>query len=250
MKCEMCSYISGGVTPIEVCPVCGTSVEQSEEMVEKRYLCTICGYIHTGQKPQEVCPVCKVPPEKFVELDKDGREVVGSLAAEAGRPALSGEEVSKSMLDTIACLLVRHHFHPIFSHFPNGILPVAVTLLVISVGFNWVSLELAAFYNLIAVLLTLPLVLLTGYLEWQKSYQGIRTTIFKIKIICSTVVLASTSVLVFWRIIEPEVVAAGSPYRFIYLGIAVLLLGAAGVAGHLGGKLVFPSKDKSSQTIS
>ncbi len=61
------------------------------------------------------------------------------------------------------------------------------------------------------------------------------TAILKIRIICSIVVLVLTSVLVLWRIIEPEVAAAGSPYRFIYLSIAVLLLGAA---GHLGGKLV------------
>ncbi len=126
MKCEMCSYISGEITP------------------------------------QEVCPVCKIPPEKFVELDKDGKEVVGSLAAESGRPALSGEEISKSML-------VRHHLHPIFSHFLNGILPIVVALLVLSIGFNSVSLESAVFYNLIAVLLTLPLVLFTGFLEWRRA---------------------------------------------------------------------------------
>jgi hypothetical protein len=88
--------------------------------------------------------------------------------------------------------------------------------------------------------------LFTGYLAWQKSYQGIKTAIFKIKIICSLVVLASTSVLVFWRIIEPEVVAEGSPYKLIYLSIAFLQLGAAGLAVHFGGKLVFTSKDKRS----
>ncbi len=246
MKCVVCSYIpSGGATLPEICPVYSTYSEKSEELVAERWRCTICGYIHTGQKPQEICPICKVPAEMFLELDKDGKEV-GSLTVEEVVPALSEEEVSPSLLNTIACLFVRHHLHPISAHFPNGILPVVVTLLAISIGFDLVSLESAAFYNLIAVLLALPLVLFTGYLAWQKSYQGIKTAIFKIKIICSLVVLASTSVLVFWRIINPEVVAEGSPYKWIYLGIAVLLLGAAGLAGHLGGKLVFTSNDKRS----
>ncbi len=245
MKSEMSSYISRSDNPPGIRPIHGTSSEKSEEMVEKRWRCTICGYTHTGLKPEEVCPVCKVPSEKFIELDKDGRET-GSLAIEEGALHPSEKKVSKLLLNTIACLLVRHHLHPILSHFPNGILPVVVTLLIISIGFNLVSLESAAFYNLIAVLVTLPLVLLTGYLEWQKSYHGIKTAIFKIKIICSIVALISTGVLVFWRIVEPDVVAEGSPYRFIYLAIAVLLLGAVGVAGHLGGRLVFPSKDTSS----
>lgn len=245
MKCDMCGSISSRPTPAEICPVSFTSSEESVEMVDKEWLCTICGYIHIVQKPQEVCPVCKVPPEKFIELGTDGREV-DSFAVEEVALEPSERKASKSLLNTIVCLLVRHHLHPILSHFPNGILPVVVTLLVISIGFNLASLESAAFYNLIAVLLTLPFVLLTGYLEWQKSYKGMKTPIFKIKIICSLIVLVSTSVLVFWRIVDPEVVAKDSAYRLIYLGIAVLLLGAAGVAGHLGGKLVFPSKDNSS----
>ncbi len=245
MKHEMSSDISSDDNPPERCPVCGTSLEKSKEKAEKSWRCTICGYIHRGQKPEEVCPVCNVPSEKFIALDRNGRES-GSLAIEEGVPSASDEKDSKSLLNAIACLLVRYHLHPILSHFPNGILPVVVTLLVISIVFNLASLESAAFYNLLAVLLTLPPVLLTGYLEWQRNYQGIKTNIFKIKIVCSIVILISTSVLVVWRIIEPEVVAEGSPKRFIYLGIAVLLLGAVGVAGHQGGKLVFPSNDKSS----
>ena len=61
--------------------------------------------------------------------------------------------------------------------------------------------------------------------------------------ICGLVVLASTNVLVFWRIIDPGVAAADSPVKWIYLGIAAVLLGAAGLAGHLGGKLSFGTRD-------
>jgi uncharacterized membrane protein YhaH (DUF805 family) len=117
-----------------------------------------------------------------------------------------------------------------------------VIFLGISVYFNIVSLETAAYYNLIFVLLMLPVVLLTGYIEWQKRYKGIKTAIFITKILCSLVVLGTTNVLVFWRLIDPGVASETSPSRMIYFSIAAAMLGAVALAGHLGGKLVFGSR--------
>lgn len=253
-RCKVCGYIHIGSEPPEKCPVCSAASEMFEEVVdkevekekaalpEKRWKCTVCGYIHTGPEPPEKCPVCNAPAEMFLEIDENGKEI-GSLPAAEKKSAIPGEEQpSPSLLNSVADILVRHHLHPISVHFPNGILPVVISFLAISVLFNIVTLEVAAFYNLIAVLLAMPLVLLTGYLEWQKNYKGIKTAVFITKIICGLVVLASTNILVFWRIIDPEVIADGSPVKWVYLGIAALLLGAAGLAGHLGGKLVFGSR--------
>jgi len=251
-RCTVCGYVHTGIEPPDICPVCGAGSDKFEELVDeengedastitgKRWKCTVCGYIHTGQGPPEKCPVCGAPAEMFLELDKNGNEI-GSLPVEEGEQG--SERISPSLFDSIADLFVRHHLHPISVHFPNGILPVVFAFLAISVWFNIASLEAAAFYNLIAVLLALPLVLLTGYLEWQKRFKGIKTSIFIIKMICGLVVLASTNVLVFWRIIDPGVAAADSPVKWIYLGIAAVLLGAAGLAGHLGGKLSFGTRD-------
>lgn len=253
-RCKVCGHVHTGDAPPESCPVCGAGPEMFEEVLgkeaedgqaaaaEKRWKCTVCGYIHTGPEPPEKCPVCDTPASMFLELDENGKEI-GSLPAVETEPSAPGEpQTSSSMFDTLADLLVRHHLHPISVHFPNGILPVVLSFLVIAVLFNSASFEAAAFYNLIVVLLAMPLVLLTGYLEWQKTYKGIKTSVFITKIICGLVVLASVNILVFWRIIDPGVVAEGSPAKWIYLGIAALLLGAAGLAGHLGGKLVFGSR--------
>jgi hypothetical protein len=95
---------------------------------------------------------------------------------------------------------------------------------------------------MIFVLLMLPFVLLTGFIEWQKRYKGIKTAIFITKIISSLIVLALVNVLVFWRLLDPEVAAEGSSSRLIYLGIAAIMLGFVGVAGYLGGKLLFGSR--------
>jgi len=251
-RCTVCGYIHIGNAPPESCPVCNAASEMFEEILEneaeeeptaileKRWKCTVCGYIHTGPEPPEKCPVCNAPANMFLELDEKGREI-GSLPGAEVESTAPGESQASSLLNTLADHLVRNHLHPISVHFPNGILPVVVSFLAISVYFNMASLEVAAFYNLIVVLLAMPLVLLTGYLEWQKNYKGIKTAVFITKIVCGLVVLASTNVLVFWRIIDPEVIAEGSTVKWVYLGIAALLLAAAGLAGHLGGKLVFGS---------
>jgi len=255
-ECGVCGYIHKGEEAPEKCPVCEAPGERFTEVVEKdisikedsaaagaekRWKCTVCGYIHTAPEPPETCPVCSAPAKMFLELDENGKEI-GSLLVEEVESISLEKSPPSSLNNFFAGQLVRHHLHAISVHFPNGILPVVVTLLAVSIYFNLPSLETAAFYNLIAVLLALPLVLLTGYLEWQKRYKGIKTAIFITKISCGLVVIASTNVLVFWRILDPGVIAADSPVKWIYLGIAGALLGAAGLAGHLGGKLAFGSR--------
>lgn len=212
----------------------------------KIWRCGVCGYVHTGVEPPEKCPICEAPKKMFVEIDADGK-VLGTIDIEDADLAMAGltekgQKKSFSLFDQFAKLSLKLHLHPITVHFPNGILPAVVVFLALSVYFNIVSLETAAYYNLIFVLLMLPMVLLTGFIEWQKRYKGIKTPIFIIKITCSLIVLALVNVLVFWRWLDPGVMAEGSPTRLIYLGIAAVMLAAVGLAGHLGGKLVFGAR--------
>jgi rubredoxin/uncharacterized membrane protein len=275
-ECGVCGYVHKEDQPPEVCPVCEAPAKMFKELTEKtqggtesesapavsapenapdvaapenaavkRWRCTVCGYIHTGDEPPEKCPVCDAPRKMFVEIDADGK-ALGEVETEEADPAMAlGSETAakqSSFLDKLAGLSLKHHLHPITTHFPNGILPVVVVFLGLSVYFKIISLELAAYYNLIFVLVMLPLVLLTGFVEWQKRYKGIKTAIFIIKIICSLIVLGTVNVLVFWRLLDPDVMAEGSPSRLIYLGIALGMLGVTGLAGHLGGKLVFGAR--------
>jgi rubredoxin/uncharacterized membrane protein len=264
-ECSVCGYVHNEEAPPEQCPVCEAPAKMFKEVLEKqpeavsqpeanesrtaavkRWRCTVCGYVHTGDEPPEKCPVCDAPKKMFVEIDEDGK-ALSELETEEAVPAMTshaGKEQKKSsaFLSKIAALSLKFHLHPITVHFPNGILPAVVAFLALSVYFNIVSLEAAAYYNLIFVLLMLPMVLLTGFIEWQKRYKGVKTMIFIVKIICSLIVLALVNVLVFWRLIDPAVVAEGSPSRLIYLGIAGIMLAVVGLAGHLGGKLVFGAR--------
>ena len=124
-------------------------------------------------------------------------------AAAAAGVASGQTAPTSTFFDMISNLILKFHLHPIHTHFPNGILPALVVFLGLSIYFKIVALEAAAFFNAIAVLIMLPAVILTGYVEWQKRYRGIKSAIFITKIVCSLIVLGSVNVLVFWRIIDP-----------------------------------------------
>jgi len=87
---------------------------------------------------------------------------------------------------------------------------------------------------MVFVVLTLPVVLFTGYNEWQKKYKGALTSIFKIKIISALIVAVTAVVIVLWHLVAPE--SHGQP---LFLVLHLIMLAATGIAGHLGGKLVF-----------
>ena len=267
-ECGVCGYIQKEGGAPEKCPICeapkkmfterGADLEElggktdGDSSEEKKFLCTVCGYIHTGTEPPEVCPVCGAAKGYFVELGPDGKPIgepditepddeedVSTKQSDKQQP---DEKKSFSFFGLLANLVLKFHLHPITVHFPNGILPAVVVFLGIGFYFNIAVLETVAYYNLIFALVSLPVVIFTGYLEWQKRYKGIKTAVFITKIFCAVVVLCCVNILVFWRLLDPTVFAEGSPYRLVYLAIAGVMVGAAGISGHLGGKLVFASR--------
>jgi uncharacterized membrane protein len=141
----------------------------------------------------------------------------------------------------LAALVMKHHLHPIAVHTPNGVLPLAVVFLFIALVLGGSSFEKASFYSLVFVLLSMPAVIMTGYIAWQKRYKGARTKIFGVKIGATIVVCVTLLAMVIWRIVDPEV--ATSAGRWTYFLISVVSVAAAGLAGHMGGKLVFGTRD-------
>lgn len=241
-KCTVCGYIHEGDTPPEACPLCKAPAEKFEEIIEKgksrRWKCNVCGYIHEGDASPKACPICKAGSDNFIENDAEGNDVtVEKKATET--ETKSTKEQRPSFL---ARLVMKLHIHPISVHMPNGILPIALIFLAISVFLGIKSFEPAAFYNLVFVLITMPLVLFTGFIEWKNRYKGAKTFIFFTKIVCGGIVTLTLITLVAWRFIEPGVAEPDSPFRLIYFGIAAVMLAATGIAGHLGGKLVFGSR--------
>ena len=75
-----------------------------------------------------------------------------------------------------------------------------------------------------------------------ESIRGALTPIFKLKIGASIVATVSLVILLIWRAVQPAVLNTPSSARWIFLILAVIMLGAVGLAGHMGGKLVFGNR--------
>jgi uncharacterized membrane protein/rubredoxin len=207
----------------------------------KRWKCTVCGYIHTGDEPPDVCPVCKAPKDKFVEIDVNGEVVAGASDSSS---SVTDTPASHEKQNALNKFILRHHVHPILVHMPNGLIPVIFLFMFLGVFLQMQSVEVASFYNLIFLLIAMPAVMFTGYIEWKNRYHGAKTALFVAKISCSLVVLTTIIILACWRFFDPGVVAPTSQTRWIYILIGLIMLVATGITGLLGGKLVFGTRDK------
>jgi rubrerythrin/uncharacterized membrane protein len=278
VKCSVCGYVHKEGQPPEACPVCGSPSDQFSAVnvpepaakaapgptaADSRWQCTVCGYIHTGPEPPETCPVCGVDRSKFILLEpeeiqpdpkplgavdsKSSTEDTTATVMSASQDTLTDPEPSKytRYYTLITQLMARYHAHPIAVHIPNGVLPLAVLLLVLGVLLDSDGLLQASFYNLSFVLLAMPFVLFSGYNDWKIRFGGNMTAVFKIKMICGGIVVGLSLILVVWRLVDADVVSPWSSGRWLYVGLHVVTLAAAAVAGFYGGKLIkFPGDDK------
>ena len=214
----------------------------------KVWQCSVCKYIHYGDTPPEKCPVCGVDASKFVEIDEasipkkiPGKKQItsGSKSSRSEKdslPALT-DPIKETGFEKIKSLLVRHHAHPVSVHTPNGILPAAVILWFLAWIFSADLLSQVAFINLIFVIIALPFVIFTGILEWKKKYNSALTLTFKLKILAAALTTTSCIISFVWYWMDPEVLS--SPKSWVFILINIIMVAAAGIAGHIGGKLVF-----------
>jgi Rubrerythrin, rubredoxin-like domain/Predicted membrane protein (DUF2231) len=217
----------------------------------KQWRCTVCGYIHVGDEPPEKCPVCGADKSLFEEVIQEtpAQQQDSKQADEKATPSPGVSQTTdmgpepKSLLGRLyqfkIQMLLKHHAHPVSVHIPNGVLPVAIVLMILSTLTGATSLATAAHINMVFVVLTLPFVLFTGYIEWQHRYKGLRSSRFITKIICACIVTVTAVLLVLWWLINPGILQTTSMARYVFLFISLIMLGAAVVAGLIGGKLVF-----------
>lgn len=210
----------------------------------KRWECTVCGYIHEGEEPPDECPVCSADKSMFVEvIEKATPDETSTGQTAESQPESAGKSTFLHKTYTFASeQIIKHHLHPIMVHTPNGILPMALVFLLITVLWGSPLFETAALYSFVFVLISMPLVLFTGYEVWQKRYRGAMTPMFRIKISAAIVTVVLLVVLVIWRAIQPDIVTTASNGRWVFLFLSLTLVGAVGAAGHIGGKLVFGNR--------
>ena len=231
----------------------------------KKWKCSVCGFVYTGDEPPEKCPVCGAPRSRFVEItDTDAPKPTPAPeppaagappAAEAAAPPADDEPApdagtaktdaappspfAASRYRPLFEMMTRFHGHPISVHIPNGLLPVAVVFIFLSALFSLKGMTVAAVYNLGVVALAMPLVLFSGWVDWQNRFGGAVTDVFIVKIACGIVVTVTAWFLFIWLLVDPGVITTPRAPRVAFFMINLIMLGAAATAGWYGGKLVF-----------
>jgi rubredoxin len=264
-KCTICGYIHSGEEPPDKCPVCGADRSKFVLLEEEAappplngdhlqggggdpssvWKCRACGYPHTGALPPEPCPVCGSGGEQFqyqIATPVIPAPPLERPAAAEASAALPPRIRIQNRLEMVLAKMSELHAHPIAVHIPNGVLPVSFVFLLLALLFNSATLEKAAFYNLVMVLLAMPGVLFSGYNDWQRRFGGHVTRVFKTKMICGGAVQLISLILVLWWLLNPDLLLKpGSSGRSLFIVLYVVNLACAVVAGYFGGKLiVFP----------
>lgn len=161
---------------------------------------------------------------------------------------LAGDtEPSRSMPPFLSALLERfpvleRHPHPMTVHFP-------IVFLLSTVFFNLLYLmtgngvfETTSFHCLIGGILFMPVGMLTGWFTWWLNYLARPMKPVIIKIICSFALLFLAAVILYWRIINPDIMLTSGIQRVIYLAVTLAFVPLITVIGWLGAGLTFPIK--------
>ena len=242
-RCTVCGYIHEGAEPPDICPVCGADKSMFEPLVEpvdeKERVRTISpkppaeDKVGVGDTPrqEEIWPALEV---------EDGSEPFSDVAPEPEpQPGSAPEPAPQGFYDMVLAQMLKHHIHPVSVHIPNGMLPISFIFILLTLVTGSPALNMAAFCNMIAVVACMPLVLFSGYIEWQNRYRGYLSNRFITKIVCAAVVAITALAVVVWWIIDPDVLMAVSWSRRCFLLINLIMVAAAVTAGYIGGKLVF-----------
>lgn len=130
--------------------------------------------------------------------------------------------------------------HPMLVHFPQALFPTAFGAFCLFLATGVREFEAGAFACALFGLLAAPVTAGTGFLDWWTHYKAYMTSVFRIKIAGSFVLMALAAPAVLLRAFHPDV--AVLPLAGLGWAYFALLAGCAStcvVLGYYGGKLVF-----------
>ena len=130
--------------------------------------------------------------------------------------------------------------HPMFVPFSSALFPAAFAAFCVYFATGVREFEAGAFVCALFGLLAAPVTAATGFLDWWTHYKAYMTSVFKIKITGSFVLMALAGPAVLLRAYHAEVTflpLAGLGWA--YFGLLAACAATCVVLGYYGGKLVF-----------
>lgn len=154
------------------------------------------------------------------------------------RLPIVGELVQAPARGKYTVRLQNMHMHPIVVHFSETmpILAAFFALLFIVVGDPF--FENISFLMILLSGFSAFGCMATGLFSWSVGYEGRLTTAFIRKIALSIVLTIIITILLFWRIFDPDVLTGYGDLSSLYLLTIFAMVPIATLLGHYGGKIV------------
>lgn len=137
-------------------------------------------------------------------------------------------------------LYSKYHPHPVFIHYPMGILYFGAFMLLLYLITGNVSFEISSFYALICGTLSIFPAVLSGFISWWLNYDMTTTKIFKNKIIFSIVLMILTVAACIMRLISSGLVLNGT-YLAVYATLYFISIPVLTFIAYNGGKITWPN---------
>ena len=128
-------------------------------------------------------------------------------------------------------------FHAIAAHFSNGLIPVAVLYLMLTIPTGNTFFEHTVEHLMVITLMAIPVSFITGVHDWKTKYKGAKAPVFIKKLRLSGILFALCVSAVSIRLAIPGVMDAEGLVHWIYIIIVFAMLPVVTLLGHYGGKL-------------
>jgi peptidoglycan biosynthesis protein MviN/MurJ (putative lipid II flippase) len=135
-------------------------------------------------------------------------------------------------------------FHAVASHFVNGLVPVAVLFMLLTLVTADSYFEHTVFHLICVASVAAPVSLLSGIRDWRVKFHGGRAPIFYHKIKLSIFLTILCAAVIAIRTVCHDPIAAGGLIAWLYVGCISLTLPVVVLLGYLGGKLAYMARQK------
>ena len=136
-------------------------------------------------------------------------------------------------------------FHAVASHFINGLVPVAILFMFLTVITADPYYEHTVIHLICIASLAIPFSVFSGIRDWRKKFQCRRAPIFYRKIRLSALLALLCAAVIAIRLVWPNPLAAGGGVAWLYGGCLFMILPVVVSLGHLGGKLAYMVRQRS-----
>jgi len=174
----------------------------------------------------------------FLPLAPHGEEVL-TRVSQIG----SVEEdtpVSPNLKGNLRELYGKFHPHPVTVHFPIGLFSFAALMQCMFIISKIGSFENAAFYALVCATLSAFPAAGSGMLSWWLNYEMTMTSIFRNKLILSSLLLLMGISAIMLRLLIPDISAQHDIGSLVYTALVFAQVPVAMFIAYNGGKILWP----------